>query len=133
MAKTKEAYEREILDVIKEDKLFTIEMIFSFYNGISRSQFYEINLNKSDTLLKGLNDNKNLTKHSLLKKWLYSDNPTLQIALYKSICTDEERQHLNQSHVDLTSKGNEINAPTTAVNINFAEPETEPEPEDEDN
>ena len=91
-------YEIEILECIKKNNIFTVEMIFSFYSGISRSQFYEIGLNKSDTLIKALDDNKNRTKHSLLSKWYKSDNPTLQLALFKIICEHEERKSLSMNY-----------------------------------
>lgn len=85
-----EHYEKEILEIIKAKNIFTIEMIFTFYSGISRSQFYELNLNKSDTIKNALDDNKNRTKHSMLSNWYKSNNPLLQIALYKVIATEEE-------------------------------------------
>jgi hypothetical protein len=97
MARDKAQYESEIIQCIKDNNIFTIEMIFTFYNGISRSQFYELELNKSDTLKQGLDDNKNRTKHSMVAKWLDSDAPALQIALMKLICTDEEAHRLNGS------------------------------------
>jgi len=95
--RTFEQYEVDILDAIKTSNLFTIEMIFSFYSGISRSQFYELKLNKSDILKNALDDNKNRTKQSMLNKWYKSDNPTLQMGLMKLIGTDEEAHRLNGS------------------------------------
>ena len=90
-------YEEEIIECCKKNNIFTIEMIFSFYSGISRSQFYELSLNKSDTIKNVLDDNKNRTKHSMLSKWYKSDAPALQIALMKIISTDEEAHRLNGS------------------------------------
>lgn len=97
-------YETEIVECCKKNNIFTLEMIFSFYSGISRSQFYEIGLNKSDTIKNVLDDNKNRTKHSMLSKWYKSDAPALQIALMKIISTDEEAHRLNGSKQEIKSE-----------------------------
>ena len=109
MAREKEEYEKEIIKVIQKEKLFTIEMIFAYYEGLGKTQFYNLGLNKSNNILKAINDNKVKTKNHLYKKWKESENATLQIALYKAICEPEERVNLSQSNVDHTSKGEKIN------------------------
>lgn len=111
MARKFEEYEKEVIKVIKKEKLFTINMIFTYYGGISRGHFYDINLHKSDNIIKAINDNKIKTKNHLYKKWEQSDNATLQIALYKAICEQEERINLSQSNVDHTTKGDKIGTP----------------------
>ena len=62
--------------------------------------------------LKGmLDENKIKTKSSIRAK-LYKGNKAPElIALYKLICTDEERRSLSMQSIDHTTKGNEI-APT---------------------
>ena len=106
--RTFEQYENDIVECIKKHNIFTIEMIFTFYSGISRSQFYELSLNKSDTIKNTLDDNKNRTKHSMLSKWYKSDNATLQMGLMKLIGTDEERKKLSQNHTDHTTGGEKL-------------------------
>ncbi len=98
--KTIKQYEKEILKTIQDKNIFTIEMIFSFYSGISRANFYKLGLNKLDTLKKALDDNKNRTKQSMLNKWYKSDNPTLQMGLMKIICTEDEAHRLNGSKTE---------------------------------
>ena len=110
MAKTKEDYEAELLKVIKDNRIFFIEELFAFQSTIGRSQFYNLELNKSDTLLKAMEDNKTTTKKSMQNKWYRSDNPTLQIALYKTIATDDERKKLSQQFTDVTSGGEPMTA-----------------------
>ena len=109
--RTFEQYENNIVECIKKHNIFTIEMIFTFYSGISRGHFYELKLNKSDTIKNCLDDNKNRTKHSMLSKWYKSENPTLQIALYKIVCSDEEAHRLNGSKTqsDITTNGESLN------------------------
>lgn len=94
-----EMYEREIIEVIKKNRIFSVQDIFAFYKGCSRATFYNHNLEELDTIKEAINENKIITKQALKSKWAKSDNPTLQIALYKSICTGEERQALSQQYV----------------------------------
>lgn len=105
----KETYEKEILEVIKDNNLFVITDIFAFYTGIKSSQFYNLKLEKSDTIKKAIDDNKLKTCQSLKNKWYKSDNPTLQIALFKTICSDDNLRKLAQSYQDVTTGGEKIN------------------------
>jgi hypothetical protein len=100
----KEKYEKEITEVIKKNNIFVIKDIFAFYTGIKSSQFYNLGLEKSESILKALDDNKTKTCQSLKNKWYKSDNPTLQIALFKTICSDEEAHRLNGSSQKLEVK-----------------------------
>lgn len=99
--RTFKQYETDIIKTIKEKNIFTIEMLFAFYSGISRSQFYNMKLNKSDNIKKALDDNKNRTKQSLLAKWFKSDNATLQIALFKILGTEEEYYRLSSTKYNI--------------------------------
>jgi len=117
--RTYEQYEKEILKVIKKRNIFTLEMIFTFYSGISRGHFYEIKLNKSDALKKATDDNKNRTKQSMLNKWYNSENATLQIALMKLIATEQEAERLNGSKIKTELSG--------SVPLNFTVEVVEPE------
>ena len=121
MGKTTNQYEQEILKVIRKNRIFSILDIFAFYKGCSRATFYNQKLDKIDSIKAAISDNKIITKQALKAKWAKSSNPTLQIALYKSICTDEERQHLNQSYIDHTTKGKSIG---NKITVEIIEPET---------
>ena len=80
----------------------TQRLIFAFYSGIKSSQFYNLELEKSENIKKAIDDNKIKTRQSLKNKWYKSDNPTLQIALYKTICSDEEAHRLNGTKQEIT-------------------------------
>ena len=111
MKKTKkQIYESEILKVIKANNLFVISDIFAFYTGIKSSQFYNLELEKSENIKEALDNNKVKTKQSLKNKWYKSKNPTLQIALFKTICSDEEAHRLNGSKTqqDFTTNGKDL-------------------------
>ena len=101
-------YEEAILKVIKDNNLYVITDIFSFYTGCSRKTFYDHELHKSDNIKKAIDDNKIKTCQSLKKKWFESDNPTLQIALFKTICSDDNLRRLSQSYHDLSTDGEPI-------------------------
>ena len=62
MANKKETYEREIVEIIKKHNLFIISDIFAFYTGIQSSQFYNLELEKSENIKKAIDDNK-IKKH----------------------------------------------------------------------
>ncbi len=100
MANKKETYEKEILKVIKNNNLFVIQDIFAFYTGIKSAQFYNLKLEKSESIKKAIDDNKKKTCQSLKNKWFNSDNPTLQIALFKTISSESDLRKLAQSYVD---------------------------------
>lgn len=109
MAKSKkQEYEEEIIKVIEKEKIYSILDVFAFYKGCSRATFYNNDLDKLDSIKEAIDNNKIVTKTTLKSKWADSDNPTLQIALYKSICTDNERKKLSQSHVDHTTDGEKV-------------------------
>ena len=96
----KSTYEKEILKVIQHNNLFVITDIFAFYTGCTRKTFYDHELHKSDTIKKAIDDNKLKTCQSLKNKWYKSDNPTLQIALFKTICGGDDLRKLSQSYID---------------------------------
>lgn len=110
----KRDYENEILEVIKDNNLFVIKDIFSFYTGCTRATFYNNDLDKLDSIIKALDDNKIKTKHSLKNKWFNSDNPTLQIALFKLLADNEELKALSTNWQNTEHSG-EIKTPPIIV------------------
>ncbi len=121
----KEKYESEILEVIEKKRIFQIQDIFAFYNGCSSSTFYNHELEKLESIKDALRKNKIITKQALKQKWAQSDNATLQIALFKLICEDDERQKLNQQHIDHTSKGDKVFNGNIVFNSQGTEPDEE--------
>ena len=47
-------------------------------------------------------------KSGLRNKWYESENPTLQIALYRLTSRDDEHKKLNQQYIDHTSKNEKM-------------------------
>ena len=101
-------HEKGIIEIIEKHPIFSFKDIFVFYKGCSRATAYNHNLDKLDSIKEAINNNKRQGVTTLLDKWAKSDNPTLQIALFKQICDDDERKKLNQQNVDHTTKGESI-------------------------
>jgi hypothetical protein len=98
--------------VIAKHNLIFIEEIVS-YLPISKATFYDYYPLESDELneLKTLLEEKAVEiKSGLRKKWRESENPTLQIALYRLTSRDDEHKKLNQSYIDHTSKNEKIDS-----------------------
>lgn len=90
---------------IKENNLTTIDEAVS-YLPCARSTFYQLELEKTDSIREAIDTEKMNMKQKMKRKWLESDASALQIALMRLICTDEERQKLalnyNQSEIKVT-------------------------------
>jgi len=96
--------------VIKKHGLFFIEDIVA-YLPIVKKTFYEyfpIESNECNELKELLETNKINTKVAIRKKLQAGNRAAELIALYKLICTDEERKALSMQQFDHTIDG-EIN------------------------
>lgn len=96
---------KQAQDVIREHNLFFIDDIVAWL-PISKPTFYEffpLESNELNELKKMLEDNKVRMKTSIRAK-LYKGKGADLIALYKMICTDEERKAIAMvNKTDLTS------------------------------
>lgn len=93
-------------DAINKNKLFFIEDIVAFL-PISKPTFYDyfkVDSNEFNELKEMLDNNRIEVKSSMRKKWYDSENATLQMALMKLICTDDERKRLSMTHVESNVK-----------------------------
>lgn len=90
--KTKDL-EAKALEAIQKHKLFFIEDVVAFL-PCSKPTFYEHKLNESAFIKEALEKNKIEIKTSMRSKWYKSDNPTLQMGLYKLIGTEQEAERL---------------------------------------
>jgi hypothetical protein len=96
------AYDRKkVFETAKEaivkHKLFFIDDIIAFL-PISKSTFYDWNLQESDELKELLNTNRTELKVSMRSKWYTSNAPALQMALMKLIASPEELRKLSMTH-----------------------------------
>lgn len=84
-------------EAIVKNKLFFIDDIIAFL-PISKSTFYDWNLQESDELKELLNTNRTELKVSMRSKWYTSNAPALQMALMKLIASPEELRKLSMTH-----------------------------------
>ena len=102
------------MQVLENDKeIVFIEDLVSFLPCV-KSSFYKhfpIDSNEMNVFKEIIENNKINQKRQLRKKWFDNDNATLQLALYKLIATDDEREKLqtNYNKTDVTSQGESIN------------------------
>lgn len=91
---------------IRDHNLFFVADIIAFL-PCTTSTFYEwfpAQSEEMEALKKMLDDNKTRTKASIRNK-LYKGKGGDLIALYKMICTDEERKALSMSYVENKHSG----------------------------
>ena len=85
---------------VKKKLIFVQDVID--YLPLSTSTFYEYfpaASEEAEILRKILDTNKIETKASMRAKWYESNNPTLQLALYRLTATPEEHRALNQHYI----------------------------------
>jgi hypothetical protein len=100
MGKTKEQHEKEILEIIVKNKVMKINHIFQHYTDLQHSQFYNLELDKSESIKEAISTNKSKAVSYMLNKWVGSDNATLQISAFKVLCEDEDRKKLSMQFVE---------------------------------
>lgn len=104
MAYNKNELEKSALDHIKGKRLCFIDEVVAYLPCTAKT-FYNLKLHELPTIKEAIENNKTSLKVGLRKKWYESDNGVVQLALYKLICTKEERENLTMNRVDLTNKG----------------------------
>ena len=91
---------------ITENNLFFIEDIIAFI-PCSKQTFYDyfpVGSDEMDDLKDLLEQNKIRTKSAIRAKLYKSPKASELLALYRLICTPEERKMLNQNYIELTGK-----------------------------
>lgn len=127
MAYNPEKLFEQAKQVAESKKLIFVEEVVSFL-PCSQSTFYEFFPAESEEMeeLKAIiNDNKVAIKSTMRKKWYDSENPTLQLALYRLTSTQEEHKKLNQSYIDQTTKGDKIKNEPIQVQVVTTQDEAE--------
>jgi hypothetical protein len=125
MAYDKKKIFQQAKEAIIKHKLYFIEDIVAFL-PIAKKTYYEyfpLESDESNELREMLEINKIQTKSSIRTKLHNSDKAAELLALYRLLATPEEHQRLNQSYIDHTTKGKEINMPIS----NWADGNVNPE------
>jgi len=95
---TDELFQNAMIAIIENELVFKADIWAHL--GISTSTFYEHFpqfSEQSKEIEQALLKNKIDLKVGLRRKWRDSENATLQLALYKLVCTHEERQALSMN------------------------------------
>ena len=66
--------------------------------NISSARGYQLGLDKIEILKNALEAEQIKLKRALRHKWYFTENPTLQIILYRLLATPEEHQAMNQTN-----------------------------------
>lgn len=104
MGSTKDEHEKAILKIIKENNIMFIEHIWNYYFRLRKSQFYNLELEKSEAIRSAIDNNRAKEVNKMLNDWLKNKNSTLQIAAMRMICTPEQRQLLNQQYIEMKAE-----------------------------
>jgi hypothetical protein len=104
MGATKDEHEKAILKIIEENNIMFIEHIWSYYFRLRKSQFYNLELEKSEAIRSAIDNNRAREVNKMLNDWLKNKNSTLQIAAMRMICTPEQRQLLNQQYIEMKAE-----------------------------
>jgi hypothetical protein len=98
VAYNKDEILQQALSAIETEECVTIEEVLLFL-PISKQTFYNLQLDEVDELKEALNGMKVKLKKKMRRNWRNSDNATLQIAEFKLIASDDERDKLNTQKV----------------------------------
>jgi hypothetical protein len=104
MGKTKKQHEKAMIEVITKNKVMFIDHIFAYYSDLQHSQFYNLELEKSDKIRDAIRTNRLKGKTCMLNKWIGSENSTLQLAGYRLLSDPDEHRLLNQQYIEQTTK-----------------------------
>jgi tyrosine-protein phosphatase YwqE len=104
MGSTKDEHEKAILKIIKENNIMFIEHIWNYYFRLRKSQFYNLELEKSEAIRAAIDNNRAKEVNKMLNNWFENKNSTLQIAAMRLICTPEQRQMLNQQYIEMKAE-----------------------------
>lgn len=97
MAYDKKQIYEDVIRVIEENKLKHFSYIQGYVEPCTDTLYdiFPLKSFESDTIKKALEQNKINSKIKMVSKWEDSDNPTLQIAAFKLIATEDERKMLS--------------------------------------
>lgn len=110
MAYNKKKIFQQAKDTIQKNNLFFVEDIVAFL-PVGKTWFYEkfpIDSDEMNTMKRLLEENKVRTKSAIRAKLFKSDKAGELLALYRLVCTPEERIMLNQQYIDHTTRGDKI-------------------------
>lgn len=130
--KKKEIFE-QAREAVEKNNLFFIEDIVAFIpcDKTTFYRFFPPESNEYNALKAALETNRIRTKSSIRAKLYTSSKAAELLALYRLICTPEERKLLNQQYVELTGKDGKDFSHPEPLQIVVVDKTSAPEPESE--
>lgn len=110
MAYDKQKIFEQAKEAITKNNLFFVNDVWAWL-PCGRSWFYDAfpdGSDELDTMKDMLDQNKMKTKSAIRAKLFKGEKAAELLSLYRLICTNEERQMLNQQYIDHTTKGDKI-------------------------
>ena len=108
ISKTKyKQLEENCITLIEKRNITFVDELFIF-SDVQPSIFFDYELNKSQKIKDQIEINRSKLKKELREKWLESTNATLNVALYKLVCSEEERKSLSSSSSTKNAQTNDI-------------------------
>lgn len=104
MAYDKKELEKKTLIAIEKHKLMFMDHIVAFL-PCSRATFYNLELDKLDTIKKAVEEMRISKKTKMLSNWIDSETPSLQIAAMKMISEEHEAHRLNGTRQEIKHDG----------------------------
>ena len=104
---------KQSLEAIKEHGLYFISDVIACI-PCSKQTFYDHGLDQLDDIKKALESNRINAKIEMRKKWLQSDNATMQMGLMKILSEDEELRKLAMNY---NEHSGEIKLPKLEVEL----------------
>lgn len=119
MAYSKKHLYDQALQAIEERNLFFMEDVIAFL-PCDRATFYRKFPPKCDeynNIRRILETNKVRTKSAIRHRLFSMDNPTAQLALYRMIATQEERDAIVMTKSDITSGGEKLTREPITIEV----------------
>lgn len=104
------------LKAINEEDCVTFDEV-CLYLPVSRGTFYNHELDKLHEIKEAITAKKVQLKKKLRRNWRNSDNAVLQIAEFKLMATEDERDALTQSKVKSENNHTIQGKPTIAIDF----------------
>jgi len=96
------------LKILDDDENIYFQLDLADEMGISEATFYNLKLGQLEAIKEGLVKNKRNLKKKQRSQWMFSENATLQVALYKLNADASEFERLTSQKIDHTTKGEKI-------------------------
>ncbi len=107
------------LEAIVKYRLMFLEEVFA-YVPFGRATFFKRKLHLDEDIKEAINNIRIVTRAGLRKKWYDTFNPTTQIALYRLICTKEERDNLSITRHEVTGENGAALLPSSIEDIDLS-------------